>query len=92
MTKLDAAGSALVYSSFLGGTSDDSGNGIVVDTAGNAYVTGSTISENFPTTVGAFDTTYGSPFPAPASPDGFVAKIVHIALEVVLPPTPVPTR
>jgi hypothetical protein len=92
VTKLNAAGSALIYSSFLGGNGDDFGNAIAVDAAGNAYLTGSTGSENFPTTAGAFDTTFGSPFPGSGSPDGFVAKIVHIALEVVLPPPPARAR
>ena len=47
VTKLDATGSALVYSNYLGGDGNDSGNGIAVDTAGNAYVIGSTLSANF---------------------------------------------
>ena len=42
MTKLNAAGSALVYSTYLGGSGSDAGNGIAVDAAGNAYVTGDT--------------------------------------------------
>jgi len=49
VTKLNAAGPALVYSTYLGGSSDDGGNGIAVDAAGNAYVTGYTYSDNFPT-------------------------------------------
>lgn len=48
VTKLNAAGSAFVYSTYLGGTSDDSGNGIAVGSSGNAYVTGGTSSTNFP--------------------------------------------
>ncbi len=46
------------YSTFLGGSAADRGNGIVVDGAGSAYVTGSASSLNFPTTAGAFDTTH----------------------------------
>ena len=42
MTKLNPTGTALVYSTYLGGTGDDTGSGIAVDTAGNAYVTGDT--------------------------------------------------
>ena len=49
VTKLSAAGSSLLYSTYLGGNSDESGNGIAVDAAGSAYVTGSTGSSNFPT-------------------------------------------
>ena len=49
MAKLNPAGSALVYSTYLGGSGDDCGHGIAVDSAGNAYVTGSTDSTDFPT-------------------------------------------
>jgi uncharacterized protein (TIGR03437 family) len=48
VTKLNAAGSALVYSTYLGGSSTDSAIGIAVDTAGNAYVAGLTSSTDFP--------------------------------------------
>ena len=46
--KLSAAGNTLLYSTYLGGSAADSGNGIAVDTAGNAYVVGDTTSLNFP--------------------------------------------
>ena len=49
VSKLNAAGSGLVYSTFLGGSNIDAGNGIAVDAAGNAYVTGYTGSSDFPT-------------------------------------------
>jgi hypothetical protein len=49
VSKLDAAGSALVYSTYVGGSGEDRGHGIAVDGSGNAYVTGSTTSANFPT-------------------------------------------
>jgi hypothetical protein len=49
VAKLNATGSALTYSTYLGGNSDDQGNGIAVDSSGNAYVTGSTSSMDFPT-------------------------------------------
>src|SRR5206468_683713 len=58
VTKLDPTGSALVYSTSLGGGAFDEGTAIVVDAAGNAYVTGLTGSTNFPTTPGAFQTTF----------------------------------
>jgi hypothetical protein len=67
--KLNAAGSALVYSTFLGGFDIDDGLGIAVDGSGSAYVTGETYSSNFPTTTGAFDRTKN------ANPDAFVAKL-----------------
>ena len=59
----------LVYSTFLGGTGDDSGNAIAVDSAGQAYVAGSTYSTDFPTTTGAYDTGYNG------SEDAFVTKL-----------------
>jgi hypothetical protein len=69
VTKLNPAGSALVYSTYLGGSDSDLGNGIAVDNAGNAYVTGHTASTNFPTTPGAFQTTFGG------NVDAFVTKL-----------------
>src|SRR5262249_49435695 len=59
VTKLNASGSALVYSTYLGGSGFDEGAGIAVDGSGNAYVTGDTSSSNFPTTAGAFQTSSG---------------------------------
>ncbi len=49
VTKINAAGSALLYSTFLGGASSDRGYGIALDASGNAYVTGQTGSTNYPT-------------------------------------------
>ena len=48
VTKISPNGSALVYSTYLGGSSDDYGWGIAVDSAGNAHVTGDTPSDDFP--------------------------------------------
>jgi hypothetical protein len=62
VTKLNPSGSALVYSTFLGGSKTDAGRGIAVDSSGNAYVTGSTASADFPVTSGAFQTTPGGIF------------------------------
>ncbi len=64
VTKLDSTGSALIYSTYLGGNSIDFGTGIAVDASGNAYVTGATTSTNFPTTSGAFQTTNGGSYDA----------------------------
>ena len=58
ITKLNSSGSALPYSSFLGGSGEDGGYGIAVDASGNAYITGATASSDFPTTSGAFDTSF----------------------------------
>ena len=67
VTKIDSTPS-LAYSSYLGGSSSDSGNGIAVDSAGNAYVTGETQSTNFPT-VNAFQPALAGGL------DAFVTKI-----------------
>jgi hypothetical protein len=50
VAKLNPTGSALVYSTYLGGNGADEGTSIAVDGAGDAYVTGLTFSTNFPTT------------------------------------------
>jgi hypothetical protein len=68
VTKLSADG-ALVYSTFLGGSDDDSAFGITLDVFGNAYVAGTTNSVTFPVTPNSYQTTFGSNW------DGFVAKL-----------------
>ncbi|MCH9042104.1 MAG: SBBP repeat-containing protein [Thaumarchaeota archaeon] len=67
VTKFNSAGDAHVYSTFLGGSSSDTGNDIAVDSSGNAYVTGTTSSSDFPTT-NPIDGTLNSQ-------DAFVTKI-----------------
>jgi hypothetical protein len=76
VTVLNATGSGLVYSSYLGGNGANGvsgtvnvGTGIAVDSAGNAYVTGWTSATNFPT-ANAFQPTYGG-----GAADAFVAKL-----------------
>lgn len=69
VTKLNAAGTALVYSTFLGGSSADLGRGITIDSTGSAYVTGQTLSPDFPITAGAFQPFIGG------TQDAFVAKL-----------------
>jgi hypothetical protein len=58
VTKLNAAGSALIYSTYLGGSGNDYGVRVVADQSGNAYVVGATTSSNFPTH-NAIQPTYG---------------------------------
>jgi hypothetical protein len=59
VTKLSPTGSALVYSTYLGGSEDERGLGIAVAPSGDAYVTGWTLSPDFPTTPGAFSNFHG---------------------------------
>jgi uncharacterized protein (TIGR03437 family) len=60
VTKFNSAGSALVYSTYLGGNYTDYATGIALDTSGNAYVTGQTASTNFPVSNGAIGPRCGS--------------------------------
>jgi uncharacterized repeat protein (TIGR01451 family) len=70
VTKLDASGSALIYSTYLGGTGlTDYGLGMAVDSAGNAYVTGLTDSSDFPTAGTPYQNTFGGGY------DMFLAKL-----------------
>ena len=69
VTKLNAAGSALVYSTYAGGSDFERGSGISVDSFGNAYAAGQTHSNNFPATTGATQTIFGG------AQDAFVVKL-----------------
>jgi photosystem II stability/assembly factor-like uncharacterized protein len=72
VSKLNASGTALVYSTFLGGTDGSDAAGIAVDQSGNAYIVGNTSSTDFPVVNAAQPTNAGSPdvFVAKLSPDG----------------------
>ena len=70
VSKLDASGSILVYSTYLGGNFNDSeGQGLAVDQGGSAYVSGYTTTPDFPWTAGAYQTVFGG------AQDAFVAKL-----------------
>jgi hypothetical protein len=67
--KLNPAGSALLFSTYLGGTGSDYGYALALDSSSNVYVTGYTTSANFPTTPGAFQRAFGGAY------DVFVTKL-----------------
>jgi len=78
LTKINAAGTAIVYSGYIGGGNSDQGEGVAVDGSGNAYVVGYTTSltsgspaNQFPVVAGSWDVTYSGG----SWPDAFVTKI-----------------
>ncbi|MBK6312895.1 MAG: SBBP repeat-containing protein [Blastocatellia bacterium] len=70
VTKLNATGTAAVFSTFLGASGSEQPGGIVIDSLDNVIVSGATNSTTFPTTPGAFDTTFNGGFV-----DGFVTGL-----------------
>jgi hypothetical protein len=76
VSKVAAAGSSLVWSSYLGGSSLDRGTGIAVDLGGNVYVTGGTSSTDFPSS-GGFDSALGG------TSDAFVTKVTVTGASLV---------
>ena len=71
VTILNASGTSLLYSTYIGGSALDAGNSISIDGIGNAYITGFTFSSNYDITAGAFQTVYG----AGGFDDVFVSKL-----------------
>ncbi|MBI2926127.1 MAG: SBBP repeat-containing protein [Verrucomicrobia bacterium] len=74
-TKLNAGGTALVYSTYLGGTNEDQGLRVALDAAGSAHVTGYTFSTNFPTTPDAVQPQLGGFTNELVAADAFVTKL-----------------
>ena len=70
VTKLNADGTDLEYSRYVGGTGGEQGFSIAVSPIGEAYITGQTFSTDFPVTQGALDTTFNNGYW-----DGFIAKL-----------------
>jgi hypothetical protein len=72
VTEINGNGSALSFSTFLGGSKDEVGTGIALDIAGSSYVTGSTASADFPVTSGSLQTSFAGPAGVPG--DAYVVK------------------
>ena len=77
VSKLNSDGSNLIYSTFVGGESEDYSQDLIVDIYGNAHVVGYTQSMYFPTTEGAFDDTHSN------WNDGFLFKIDPTGSEMI---------
>ena len=75
VTKLNYPGTALVYSTLLGGALSDSPAGIAVDSSGNAYITGYTESSNFPTANAVQASYTGGTCGGKPCPDAFIAEV-----------------
>jgi hypothetical protein len=74
VAKINPTGTGLIYSTYLGGSGDDVGRGIAVDSSGNAYVTGQTSSSNFSVTANPYQKDLGG------LSDAFVTKVVPVAI------------
>jgi hypothetical protein len=80
VSELSADGSALVHSTYLGGTRSEGAMDIALSASGDVYITGQTYSMDFPTTAGAFDTVFNGD-PAIFWGDTFVTKLATDTLE-----------
>jgi len=70
VAKINASGTAFEYVTYLGGSDNDEAFGVAVDPSGYAYVTGYTESDDFPSTIGAFQSSIGL-----SHHDGFLVKL-----------------
>ena len=89
IAELNAAGSAVPYATFIGGSQGDGASDIGRDSAGNLYVTGSTQSRDFPATTGAFDTVWNGD-PTIFWGDAFVTKLSLTGGTTPPAPPPIP--
>nr|CAJ74671.1 unknown protein [Candidatus Kuenenia stuttgartiensis] len=86
VSKMDSGLTSLLASTYLGGSGGGGGRSLALDTSGNVYVTGLTESTGFPTTSGAYDTSYNSGYT-----DVFVSKLDgNLSASAATTPTPSP--
>jgi uncharacterized protein (TIGR03437 family) len=86
VVKLAPSGSSLIFSTLLGGSQDDFATTLAVDASANVYIAGFTLSTNFPTTSGAFQTTFGGEEAQNYffhTGDGFISKLNSTATQLV---------
>jgi hypothetical protein len=100
ITIMDPTGASTLYTTYLGGSGLELAHGVATDSSGNAYVTGSTLSDDFPVTPGVFQFDR----PAGSNESAFVTRIVPVLLAptptataspistVMVPPTMTPVR
>jgi hypothetical protein len=74
VTKLNPTGSAIIFSNYIGGSNYEQANSIALDSSANAYIVGETVSLDYPTTAGAFQTTRT----LSGASIGFIAKFSSI--------------
>lgn len=75
VTRLNASGSGIIYQTQINGSQEETSNAIAVDSAGDAYITGHTKSNDFPVTTDAFQSAPGNPSPYNQYDDAFLVKL-----------------
>jgi uncharacterized protein (TIGR03437 family) len=92
LVELDPSGGKILYSTFLGGSADDVASGIALDKNGNVFITGNTVSSDFPVTKNAFQPAFGGIGTVGRfQGDAFLAEISGLNAPVTPPPLPPPS-
>jgi len=92
LAELDPNAASLLFSTFLGGSADDVAAGIALDKNGNVFLTGNTVSSDFPTLKTAFQPAFGGIGTVVRfQGDAFLAEISGLNTTVTPPPPPPPS-